>query len=322
VPAPLVARPLGAAGRQHLGSQASTRRIDGAQPEAEIVIEDIAVPFVYDDGTAITLRQRFGWAVTAEGQWYPVSLRTAPLLFGWGLLERADPLMLLNFHDPDDRNGDGISGRMVFRAPDCHGIAAPATLGWKNTHAGLRSQIAAALEDDIGIETGRDCGTARPAEITDGEIDLLVDYVRRLGVPDRRPAIPEKRGEELFGLVGCAACHAPVLVTTNEPITDGLAGLADQLIWPYSDLMLHDMGPDLADPGGDPDASEWRTAPLWGLGIAETHLPQRGFLHDGRARTIEEAILWHGGEAQPSRDRFASLSRGERSALLNYVRSL
>lgn len=98
--------------------------------------------------------------------------------------------------------------------------------------------------------------------------------------------------------------------------------LSGQVVWPYSNLMLHDMGAGLADPGDAEDAREWRTAPLWGLGIAERHLPQRGFLHDGRARTIEEAILWHGGEAEPAKQHFAALDKPDREALLEFVRSL
>ena len=129
----------------------------------------------------------------------------------------------------------------------------------------------------------------------------------------------ELTGQHLFGIVGCADCHVTVLKTRGADEDGPLAG---QLVWPYSNLMLHDMGPALAEPGGAADASEWRTAPLWGLGVVETHVPERGFLHDGRARTIEEAILWHGGEAEHSRQRFVALTAGEREALLAYVRSL
>jgi CxxC motif-containing protein (DUF1111 family) len=316
--APLVARPLDQGARQRFGQQVNPRSVNDQAPEAEITIQDDDHEFTYPDGSQRQLRRRSAWATTPDDHRYPVGLRIAPLLFGWGLLELADTNMLAAFNDPEDRNADGISGRLGRSVVDCHGVAGPAMLGWKNTQATLRAQIAAALENDMGITTGDACATDRPVEISHAELDALVDYVRRLGVPDRRPTGRGSRGEVLFGQTGCANCHVPVLRTLGDPV----AAQPSQLIWPYSDLMLHDMGPDLADPAGGPDAREWRTAPLWGIGIVEARLPQRGFLHDGRARNIEEAILWHAGEAEAARRRFAALAQSDREKLLSYVRSL
>ena len=309
---PLIAKP---ATRDHLerfGPQLTTNRHGAADPEASIEVLRVDWPFVYPDGERLTLVRPVGRAFDRDGETVPVRLRAAPLLFGWGLLERVDPNMLAFFHDPDDRDGDGISGRLVGDGERF------AFLGWKNSHTSLRSQIAAALANDMGVTSRHNCGAGCSDEIKPGELDALTEYVRHLGVPDRRP-LDDLAGQHLFGTTGCVDCHVTVLKTRAA---DGGSPLAGQLVWPYSDLMLHDMGPALAEPGGAADASEWRTAPLWGLGVVETHLPQRGFLHDGRARTIEEAILWHGGEAERSKQRFVSLSASEREALLTYVRSL
>jgi CxxC motif-containing protein (DUF1111 family) len=319
----LIARPVDAGHRSEFGPQIHRFRVDGRAPAATLHIEWVSIPFVYPDGSRQQLRYPVARA-SAEGETIPVALRAAPLLFGWGLLERADPDMLAHFDDPQDRDDDGISGRMarIDRGDERGAIG---LLGWKLEHARLREQIRTALAHDIGV-TSRACGepttdsasaaACRP-EISEADLDALTDYVAGIGVPDRRDGA-SLRGQDLFGQAGCAQCHVPVLQTlpSERPALDR------QWLWAYTDLMLHDMGPDLADPGDAPEAREWRTAPLWGVGLAERWLPDRGFLHDGRARTLEEAILWHGGEARPSRDAFAALSAADRAALLAFVRAL
>jgi CxxC motif-containing protein (DUF1111 family) len=129
------------------------------------------------------------------------------------------------------------------------------------------------------------------------------------------------KGKELFYSIGCASCHKPKFVTGEAP---GEPHLSHQLIWPYTDLLLHDMGEGLADhrPDGEASASEWRTAPLWGIGLTETVNGHTLFLHDGRAQSLTEAILWHGGEGQASRDKFAKLSKEDRERLIAFVSSL
>ena len=315
---PLIARPVTAAGRQRYGQQINVRRHGSGAPEATVLVDYVHKTFTYPDGETRVLEMPVGRAVGNNGNAIPVGLRAAPLLFGWGLLERVDPTMIAHFDDAGDRNGDGISGRIVHVDRDGTNMDTNvAILGWKNSHSSLRAQIAAALANDMGVISRQRCESNCNTEIEPQELDALTDYVRFLGVPDRRPAATE-RGQDLFGLSGCSDCHVSVLITTDS----GASELSRQLIWPYSDLMLHDMGPDLAEPGDAPDAREWRTAPLWGLGVVERHLPQRGFLHDGRARSIEEAILWHGGEARPAQQYFATLNKEDRDALLDFVRSL
>lgn len=306
-----IARPAVVSDRSRYGDQLTTRYLGHGNAEARVHIETLVSYFSYADGTERQLIRPFAYAETRDGRQVPAALRTAPLLYGWGLLEAIEPEFLGHFHDPRDRNGDGISGRASV-ASDVQLQSVPAALGWKASHERLSQQIAAALNNDMGVVSD-----ASAREISPDELALLTDYVRNLGVPDRRPGASD-RGQDLFGLTGCSACHVTAMLTRE----DARPQVSDQLIWPYSDFMLHDMGPELADPGDAPDAAEWRTAPLWGAGYAELHLPERGFLHDGRARDLEEAILWHGGEAEPSRDAFSQLDAHDRALLLAYIRAL
>ncbi|MEN7342139.1 MAG: di-heme oxidoredictase family protein, partial [Pseudomonadota bacterium] len=306
-----IARPIRAEDRIEYGNQITTRYLGHEAPEARLHIDIELSTFTYDDGTTRQLVRPIATAAMRDGTEIPVTLRVAPLLFGWGLLESIDPNMLGHFHDPEDANGDGISGINRYDTGEKRGVNA--ALGWKADHRHLHHQITAALLNDMGVESG----ATLTEEITPDEIAAITDYVRSLGAPNRRHGATD-RGRDLFGLSGCANCHITAMLTRED--TD--VAFADQLIWPYSDFMLHDMGPKLADAGDAPDASEWRTAPLWGVGYAEAHLPNRGFLHDGRARDIEEAVLWHGGEAAASVSAFAALSAKDRAMLLSYVRAL
>ena len=154
-------------------------------------------------------------------------------------------------------------------------------------------------------------------------MDLVLFYTRNLAVPARRNAGAPTvlRGKALFYEIGCIACHKPKFATARDYEVPALAG---QLIWPYSDLLLHDMGDGLADhrPEGRADGREWRTQPLWGIGYTEAVNGHTFFLHDGRARNLTEAILWHGGEAEPARDAFAGLPKEDRDALIAFLNSL
>ena len=153
--------------------------------------------------------------------------------------------------------------------------------------------------------------------------DLLVFYTRNLGVPARRD-IGEPQvlaGKRLFYEANCIGCHTPKFVTRRDSIGEEQSF---QLIWPHTDLLLHDMGEGLADgrPEGEANGREWRTPPLWGIGLTKTVSGHTLFLHDGRARNLLEAILWHGGEAEASKERVVAMTREERAALLAFLRSL
>jgi CxxC motif-containing protein (DUF1111 family) len=208
--------------------------------------------------------------------------------------------------------------------------------GWKANEPTVAQQTAGAFLGDMGITTPifpeqnctdavPDCRTAADGgtpEIEPDDFMKVVLYASSLAVPARRDwDDPEVlRGKALFNEIGCAACHTPVLETGVHPT---IPALSNQTIRPYTDLLLHDMGEGLAD--GRPDfqatGSEWRTPPLWGLGLIETVNGHTNLLHDGRARNLTEAILWHGGEARQARDRFAGLDQSEREALLRFLNS-
>jgi len=254
----------------------------------------------------------------------PTALRTTPDLFGFGLLDAVPDQEILALADPSDRNGDGISGR-VHRLPD----GRIGRFGRKAQEATLTEFNTGAFVMEMGITNpgllieqtlhgtplpdGVDLVGAEP-ELTQGEFDAADGFVHFLAPPPRLPLdLAGRTGAVIFVGIGCAACHVPALVTGPSPVR----ALSLKIFLPYTDLLLHDMGPALADIClGDALPSEFRTEPLMGLRFATT------FLHDGRAATIAEAIRLHGGEASRTRDRFLRLSTGERFALLRFLRSL
>jgi CxxC motif-containing protein (DUF1111 family) len=238
--------------------------------------------------------------------------------------------------DPDDEDGDGISGR-INRVWDVElGAMAPGRFGWKAEQPTVLQQSAGALSGDMGISSRlfaeqncpaaqADCIAAQDGgdpEIEDATLDKLVLYSRTLAVPARRGADDATvlRGKLLFDEAGCADCHTPRHVTGTGAIDE----LSDQTIWPYTDLLLHDMGEALSDdrPSFAAEGSEWRTPPLWGIGLVEQVNKHLFLLHDGRARGFAEAILWHGGEAEASADAFRTLPAEDRAALVRFLESL
>lgn len=322
------------------GDQLNDRSILGVPAEGRAVITYTEDPGRYADGEAYSLRTpsyRFeDLAFGPLGDDIMISPRVAPSVIGLGLLEAVPEETILALADPDDADGDGISGRPNFPWDAIAGNSALGRFGWKANTPSLRQQNARAANGDIGITTSlfpvdnctstqETCGTAaihQGPEMSDRFLDRLTLYTRVLAVPDRRqaldPAIIE--GEALFRAVGCASCHMPTLVTGDHPV----AALAEQRIHPFTDLLLHDMGNGLADGRPDflADGREWRTPPLWGIGLVETVNGHTEFLHDGRARNLAEAILWHGGEADAARAAFTAMPRTEREALLAFLASL
>ncbi len=304
-----------------LGRQLQDRRIDdGGSPmgEGRIDISYRSVRGTYVDGETFTLaKPHYRWTDTeppTDTHWSP---RVSPTLIGMGLLEAVPNDEILELHDPDDLDADGISGRARWISDPQTGQGSLGRFGWKAAQPSLRSQTRAALRHDMGIEHH---------ELHDSHFDSLILYLRLLAPPARRqaqdPAI--QQGEHLFSQIGCDSCHRPSLTTGASDELEGPSELASQRIYPYTDLLLHDLGADLADPTDESGASarEWRTAPLWGLGLLETVNGRMWLLHDGRAKTFEEAILWHGGEARAARDRFAALSAEQRQALVQFLGSL
>lgn len=281
-------------------------------------------------------------------------------MFGLGLLEAIPEADILALADPDDRDGDGISGRpnwVLDPVKQARGMAEPRSLGrfgWKASTPSVLVQGAGAYRGDIGVTNylfpeesifgtplynsyrlvnpADDGQAATGHEVSEEVLKQVIFYSNTLAVPARRDAgnAQVRRGATLFNGAKCAACHHPSFTTGSHPGIWGPGGVVGvravqgQKIYPFTDMLLHDMGEGLADGRRDFLATgrEWRTRPLWGIGLTQTVNPLAGFLHDGRARTLEEAILWHGGEAEASKERFRTMSAADRATIVAFLRSL
>ncbi len=318
------------------GDQLNDRAIDGVTAEGRMVVTYEEIRGAYGDGTPYTLQApRVTLADLAFGPLDDAmtSLRVAPAVIGLGLLEAVPEATLAALADPDDADGDGISGR-INRLVDAGTVG---RFGWKANVADLRHQTAMAAIADMGLTTslfpGQNCPAAQTdciatpgepgPEISDAFLDRLVTTMRVTAVPAQRnpddPAVVA--GLAAFERMGCAACHVRTLATDGSA---PLPELRDQLFHAYTDLLLHDMGDGLADHRPDHGASgtEWRTPPLWGLGLVPVVNGHDRLLHDGRARGFAEAILWHGGEAEAAREAFRTAPEAERDALVAFLGSL
>ncbi len=322
-----------------LGDQLQDRAVHGLDPEGAIRIRITERPARLPDGTRYSLGAPRYELVGPDGAPLPgdllLSPRVAPPVFGVGLLEAVPAEAIERAADPDDRDHDGVSGR-ANHVLGSDGEVVLGRFGWKAAVPSVRAQNAAAFNGDIGITSSvrpaQPCSPTQVAclaaptggdpEISDRKLDQVTFYTRTLAVPARRDAgdAGTRHGNELFLQVGCSSCHTPELHTGDADVPT----LAHQRIRAYTDLLVHDLGGGLADdrPDGEASGREWRTPPLWGIGLVETVNGHTRFLHDGRARNLLEAILWHGGEATASRDRFAHLSAADRADLLDFLESL
>ncbi len=315
--------PGGAVAVPGVGTQIQDHAIFGMLPEAVPTLTWTDVDGTYGDGTAYRLRApRVALAWTEEAPaGVMTSLRQPPPVFGLGLLEAIDEATMQAFADPDDRDRDGISGRINYVWDVALGRAMPGRFGLKANTPNLRQQAAAAYVNDMGVSNPVFTDGDGGHDVDEARLAATAFYTATLAVPARAPAnAAAARGEQLFDEYRCAGCHVPVLVTGDSPI----AAVAHQTIQPFTDLLVHDMGDGLADgrPDFGADGREWRTSPLWGLGLAETVLVGARYLHDGRARTLDEAILWHGGEAEPARERFRTATSADRAALVAFLMTL
>jgi CxxC motif-containing protein (DUF1111 family) len=250
-----------------------------------------------------------------------ISLRAPPAVFGLGLIEAIPDRAIVSYADPLDADGDGISGRAQRVRDPATGRMVLGRFGWKAAKPSLAAQSATALRQDLGVDESTSVSANASANAS--EVSALVGYLKALAVPARRrwTESAAQEGEALFTNIGCAKCHRPSMTTGQEPDWPELSG---QTIRPYTDLLLHDMGPSLADgvTEGDAAGTEWRTPPLWGLGLLPVVNGETRLLHDGRARSPEEAILWHAGEATSARHRFQNLPRAQRDALTTFLATL
>ena len=330
------------------GGQLQDFAVPGLPAEGRFVIDYETITVDLAGGETAELRRPTyrlvepGYGPFADG--VQTSPRIAPPMIGLGLLEAIHQDDILAQADPDDADGDGVSGRARWVDNPLTGERQLGRFGWKLGNPTLRAQNADAFANDIGISTPDfarhwgDCTAAQPAclaaatgvqprlgdsEAPDPVLDLITFYSANLAVPARRnvddPAV--LRGKQAFYEAGCVACHTPKYVTRRDAERPEHQF---QLIWPYTDLLLHDMGEGLSDgrtlPGAEP--GEWRTPPLWGIGLTKRVNGHSFFLHDGRARSLLEAVLWHGGEAQTARDAVVEMAPDLRADLISFLESL
>ncbi|MFC1665542.1 di-heme oxidoredictase family protein [Pseudomonadota bacterium] len=331
----------GAVPDPNYGGHFNYRSIPGVQREGNPALSYREFKGHFADGQIYYLRKpSIGYKELAYGELHRqvmTSLRVAPALVGLGLLESIDSLEIEANADPEDRNSDGISGRTNIVWDRQRKKLSLGRFGWKASQPNLQQQTASAFRDDIGITSlmfpHQPCASSQvkcagaPAggqpEISNVLLKFVTFYLKTLAVPaPRNINNPEViRGKEIFNRVGCALCHRPMFVTSDD---QDFPALSRQQIAPYTDLLIHDMGEGLADGRPDFEATgrEWRTAPLWGIGLVETVNGHTYFLHDGRARNLTEAILWHDGEAKKSKEQFLTMPKKDRSELLRFIRSL
>ena len=330
------------------GGQLQDLAIAGHKAEGRVAISYDEQPVELADGEVVVLRApAYTIDDLAYGPLHPktmMSPRIAQPMIGLGLLEAIAAEDILANADPDDADSDGISGKPNRVWSHEHDQVMLGRFGWKAGNPTLHQQNSDAMAGDIGISNPLfpnafgDCTSLQKAcraapdgrsERHDGHetghlvMDKILFYTRNLAVPVRRdiddPTV--LRGKKMFYETGCIACHTPKFITPKVGVPDAQAF---QLIWPYTDLLLHDMGDGLADnrPEGDANDREWRTPPLWGIGLTKIVNGHTYFLHDGRARNLKEAILWHGGEAAGAQQRFVDLAKPDREALITFLNSL
>lgn len=321
------------------GTQLQDQAVFGYQPEANVQITFTESPFTYPDGSEASLRMptyTLQNLYLGIGVPYMLSPRLAPPVVGMGLLADIPDNTIESFVDEGDENGDGITGKINRVYDGYTGQISIGRFGLKANTSSLITQVATAYQQDMGITTyvhpdensfGQQqwpsaTNTGKP-ELPDSMLNATTFYVRTLAVPARRnvndPDV--QAGSILFNQINCSGCHRPTIMTGPDFTVPQLSG---QRIHPYTDLLVHDMGDGLADNRPDflATGKEWRTQPLWGLGLLQRTTGTAFYLHDGRARTIEEAILWHDGEAAKSKQAFTQLTRDQRAQLMKFLNSL
>jgi CxxC motif-containing protein (DUF1111 family) len=327
------------------GMQLQDMAVPGVAPEGKVRVEYDSMTLHFRDGTPIHLRRpTLQITQLGYGPMHPqtrASARIAPPMIGLGLLEAIPVSAILENADADGKKSAGITGRANWVWDEAQQKIMLGRFGWKAGQPSVKQQNAHALAGDMGLtsslKTVDDCtamqtdclhapngnGPDGEAEVSDNILDLITFYTRNLGVPARRNVGDAQvlKGKNLFFKAGCQQCHTPAFTTgpdASEP------ELANQLIRPYTDLLLHDMGEGLADTLSEFQASgqEWRTPPLWGIGLTSAVSGHTQFLHDGRARNLMEAVLWHGGEAQAAQRQVLAFDAEQRAALLAFLNSL
>ncbi|MFT3902065.1 MAG: di-heme oxidoredictase family protein [Niabella sp.] len=319
------------------GDQLQNKSLFGVAKEADVLINYTEKTFYFDDGTPYTLRYP---AYTITNTYIPLpqnvmlSPRVASPVFGTGLLEAISESDILSRADPDDKDGDSISGRPNYVWNQLLQKSTLGRFGWKANQPTLLQQTAMAYNQDIGITNSvfpTESSYGQPQydnrnddpELSDSLLYSTEFYVRTLQVPVRRNVKNSdvQQGKALFVELGCSKCHIP---DQRTAVNVAFPMISNQFIHPYTDLLLHDLGDELADNRPDflANGNEWRTAPLWGIGLTQRVNGHTNFLHDGRARSLIEAIMWHGGEAESVKNKVKALDKTKRDALIAFLNSL
>ncbi|KFA98882.1 di-heme oxidoreductase family protein [Vibrio sp. ER1A] len=323
------------------GGQLQDFALPNMQSEGQIDITYDEVAVRFKDGTVVMLRKpNLKIVELAYGDMHPdvlMSARVAPPMIGLGLLESIPESTILAFAEAQKADNSSVTGKPNYVMDVRTQKMALGRFGWKAGQPNLMQQNAAAFNGDVGLTSSlfpsenctsnQDVCTAQHSggdpEVSDKILNFVEFYTQHLAVPQRRniddPLVVA--GEKLFNNVGCQNCHRTGIQTGTQ---EGLPAISNQTIHPYTDMLLHDMGEGLSDNRPEYAASgrEWRTAPLWGIGYTEEVNGHTYFLHDGRARNLTEAILWHGGEAEAAKQNVLALSKSERDALLAFLNSL
>nr|WP_198135492.1 di-heme oxidoredictase family protein [Vibrio sp. 16] len=323
------------------GGQLQDFALQDQTPEGQIKITYSDHPVTFKDGTVVTLRKpKLEITELGYGAMHPdtqFSARVAPPMIGLGLLESIPDETLQQWADEQDRDGDGISGKTNKVWDVQANDFAIGRFGWKAGQPNLMQQNAAAFNGDVGLTSHlfpkENCTASQTLcdelpnggnpEVSEKILNFVEFYSQHLAVPIRRnlddPLV--QKGQALFAKAGCESCHKTNVKTGER---EGLPALSNQIIHPYTDMLLHDMGEGLADnrPEYLANGREWRTAPLWGIGYTEEVNGHTYFLHDGRARNLMEAVLWHGGEAENAKQTVLTFSQTERDALIAFLNSL
>ncbi len=332
-------------GDRTYGHQFQGQSSPGILPEGDYYLTYHTHTETLNDGTTVELRKpNLHWSQLNYGDLEDstgFTMLVSPALVGMGLLDNIPDENIIANADPDDKNNDGISGKVSWVDSNKSIIG---RFGYKAAAPSVSIQNQTAFNTDLGLSTPlktapsgdctelqQDClasPNGNSPHLGDLEVDQqqsrLVDLFVSLSSPPAMRNISDPlflEGKNLFDQLGCASCHIPKMNTGEK---SKFAVLNNRTFYPFTDMLLHDMGPELA--GGFPSfsaiPSEWRTAPLWGMGLSKKVSGRVGFLHDGRAQTIEEAILWHGGEAERSQGHYKNLNKEQRKKLIYFLESL
>ncbi|MEN2393300.1 di-heme oxidoredictase family protein [Pseudomonas halotolerans] len=336
---------LGVVPEPTYGGQLQDMSVPGVVPEGKVRVDYTPVPVRFDDGTVVELRKpHLQITQLGYGPMHPdtrFSARVAPPMIGLGLLEAIPEEAILANAQAQARENKGILGRPNQVWDDVQQKTVLGRFGWKAGQPNLNQQNVHAFSGDMGLTTSLrpfdDCTDAQvdckhapngngadgEPEVSDNILRLVLFYSRNVAVPARREVDSPQvlAGKNLFFQAGCQSCHTPKYTTSTNAAEPELA---NQVIRPYTDLLLHDMGEGLADNRSEFKASgrDWRTPPLWGIGLTEAVGGHTQFLHDGRARNLLEAVLWHGGEAQAAQQQVLAFTAEQRAALLAFLNSL